>query len=101
MLVRDGGDGADVDEAERRVAGGFDPDELCFVGSDQLADFDLDGGGEGDVDAVRGGDFCEVPVCAAVDIGYGDNVGARGEGLEDRGCRCGAGGEGEGIAGVF
>ena len=47
------------------------------------------------------GDFGEVAVRAAVDIRYGDDVGARGEGLQDIGCGCRAGGEGKGVAGVI
>lgn len=47
--------------------------------------------------AVGGGDFGEVTVRAAVDVGDGDDMGARGEGLEDGGGCGGAGREGESI----
>jgi hypothetical protein len=50
---------------------------------------------------VRGGDFGEVAMGAAIDVGYGDDVGARGEGLEDCCCCGGAGRECEGVARVF
>jgi len=100
VLVRLVCDGADVDEAEGWVARGFDPDELC-VGCDVRADVDLDLGREGDVDAVRLGDLGEVSVGATVDVGDGDDMRARGEGLEDDGGGRGAGREGKGVLGVL
>jgi len=53
------------------------------------------------VDAVCGGDLGEVAVGAAVHVGDGDNMGASGEGLQYYCGRGGAGGEGEGVAGMF
>jgi hypothetical protein len=100
MLVRDGSDGADVDEREGGVGGRFNPDQLR-VGADQLLDVDLDRRAEGHFDIVRERDLGEVAVRAAVDIGYGDDVRARGERLQDVGCRGRAGAEGERIAGVL
>ncbi len=79
VLVRDGRDIADVDEAESWVAWGFDPDQACLVGADQFGDVALDAGGEGDLDAVGSGDLGEIAMGAAVDVGDGDNVGASGE----------------------
>lgn len=61
----------------------------------------LDGRGEGDVHAVGGSDLGEVTVGATVNIGDGDDVGAGGEGLEDVGGGCGAGGKGKRILGVL
>lgn len=51
VVVGDGGDSADVDEGERRVGGRLDPDQFGFR-FDHLGDFDLNGGREGDLDAV-------------------------------------------------
>lgn len=101
MAMGDVDDGADVDQAEGGVGGGLDPDELGLVGADQVLDVQLDGRGEGDVHAVGGSDLGEVAVGATVDIGDGDNVRPGGEGLEDVGGGCGAGGEGESILGVL
>ena len=83
MLVGDGGDGADVDEAQGGVAGAFDPDKLGLVGADEVGDVDLDAGRKGHLDAVGGGDFGEVSMGAAVDVRDGDDVGALGQRLQD------------------
>lgn len=91
-----GDDGADVDEAQGRVGGRLDPDELGLRG-DVRRDVDLDLGGEGDFHAVGLCDLGEVAVGAAVDVRDGDDVGAGGEGLEDDSGGRGAGGEGEGV----
>lgn len=50
---------------------------------------------------MRGGDFGEVAMRAAVDVGDGDDVRTCGEGLQYCCCCGGAGGECEGVAGVF
>lgn len=101
VLAGDVDNGADVDQAEGWVGGGLDPDELGLVGADQVLDVQLDGRGEGDVHAVGGSDLGEVTVGATVNIGDGDDVGAGGQGLEDVGGGCGAGGEGKRILGVL
>ena len=100
VAVCDRGDGADVNEREGGIGGRFDPDEFGLW-ADEFGDIDFDGGGEGYFDAVCECDFGEVAVRAAVDVRDGDDMGAGGEGLEDCGGRGGAGGEGEGVAGVF
>lgn len=101
VLVSNGRNGADVHEAQGRVGRGLDPDEPGLVGADQLGHVGLDGGREGDLDAVGGRDLGEVSVGAAVDVRDGDDVGAAGERLEDVGGGGRAGGEGERIAGVL
>lgn len=68
VLMRDGSDLADVDEGQGRIAGAFDPDELCFVRPDQICYVDFDGRRECDLDAVGRGDLCEVAMRTAVDI---------------------------------
>jgi len=50
---------------------------------------------------VGRGDFCEVAVCAAVDVGYGDDMGALSEGEEDCSGSGGAGSKGESILGML
>ena len=100
MGVGSGHDGADVDQPERGVAGGLDPHELGVL-IDVLADVDLDLRREGDLDAVGLGHLGEVPVGAAVHVGHGDDVRARGERLQDGGGRGAAGREGQGILGVL
>lgn len=100
VLVRLGDDGADVDEAQGRVAGALDPDEAGLVG-DVLADVDLDLGRKRHADAMGLGHLREVAVGAAVDVRHGDDMAARGEALEDRGRRGAAAGEGEGVLGVL
>jgi len=100
VLVRDGSDGADIDEREGGVGGRFNPDQLR-VRADQLLDVDLDRRAEGYFDIVRERDLGEVAVRAAVDIGDGDYVRARGERLQDVGCGGRAGAEGERIASVL
>lgn len=101
MLVSNGRNGADINEAQGRVGRGLDPDEPGLVRADQLGHVGLDGGREGDLDAVGGRDLGEVSVGAAVDVRDGDDVGAAGERLEDVGGGGRAGGEGERIAGVL
>jgi len=66
VLVGDAGDGADVDERERRVRRRLDPDELGFIGPDQVADVDFYRRRERHLHAVREGDFGEVAVRPAV-----------------------------------
>lgn len=76
--VGDGGDGADVDEAERRVRGRFDPDQFRRGWLDQRGQVVRDAGREGHGDAVRGRHSCEIPVRSAVHVGHGDDVRALG-----------------------
>jgi hypothetical protein len=100
VLVRDGRHFADVDERERRVRGRLDPDELGG-GADQLGDVDFDARAEGHLDVVRKGDFGEVAMRAAVDVGHGNDVRAARERLKDVGGGCGARTEREGVPGMF
>lgn len=99
-LVGLGDDGADVDEAQGRVARTLDPDEAGVVG-DVLTNVDLDLGGEGHLDAVGLGDLGEVTVSATVDVGHGDDMAAGGKALEDDSSGGATAGEGEGVAGVL
>lgn len=101
VLVGDVGDGADVDEREGRVGRGFDPDEFGPVGLDHAGDVEFDGGRKGDLDAVGRGDFGEVAMSAAVDVGDGNDMASCSETLEDNGSGGGARGKGESVFGLF
>lgn len=68
VLMGDGGDFADVDEGQGRVAGAFDPDEFRFVRPDQVFYVDFDRWGECDLHAVRGGDLGEVTMRTTVNV---------------------------------
>lgn len=97
MLVGDGSDPADIHQPHSRVRRALDPDKLGIIWPDQPFDINFNARGEGNVNAVRRRDLCEVPVCATVDIGDGYDMGPGGKGLEDRGRGCGTGGEGESV----
>ena len=101
MAVGDLSDGLDIDQAEGGVGGGLDPDKLGVAGANQFLDVQLDGGREGHLDAVGGGNLGEVSVGSAVDIGDRNDVRPAGKGLQDvRGCGR-AGGIGKGVFGVL
>jgi hypothetical protein len=63
----------DVHERECGVRGRLDPDQFRLF-SDQVCDIVADVRRERDMDIVGEGDFGEVAVRAAVDVGYGDDV---------------------------
>jgi hypothetical protein len=87
MLVRNARYIPNIHERERRVRRRLDPYELR-VWADALCDVNFDGRAKGNEHVVGGSDFGEVAICAAVDVGDGDDVGAAGEGLQDVGCGC-------------
>lgn len=91
----------DIDQAEGRVGGGFDPDELSLIGADKILNVNRNARRESHMDAVGCGDLGEVSVGTSVDIGDGDDVGARGEGLQDDSGGGRAGGESKGVLGVL
>jgi hypothetical protein len=68
VLVGNVGNSPDIHQAESRVGGGLDPDELGLR-ADQLLHIQLDRGGEGDMDTVRRSNLGEVSVGTAVNIG--------------------------------
>jgi hypothetical protein len=100
MAVGDLGNGLDIDQAEGGVGGGLDPDELGLR-TDEVLDVKLNGRREGHLNAVGGGDLGEVAVGTTVDIGDRDNVGSRGQGLQDNGSGGRARRESKGILGVL
>lgn len=101
MPVRNSSNGADIHQAQSRVAGRLNPDQLRLVGTDQVLNIQLDRRREGDVHAVGSGDLGEIAMGAAIDIRDGNDVRAGGEGLQDD-SSCGrAGGESQGVAGVL
>lgn len=101
MLMSDGGHLADIHQPKSRVRRALDPDKLGIIGSDQSFNINLDSWGEGNMNAMCRSDFCEVSMGTTVNIGDGDDMGARGKRLEDRGGSCGAGRESEGISCVL
>lgn len=92
---------ADVHQPKRWVRWGLDPDEFGVIWPDQLLNIGLDGRGESDMNAMSGSDLGEVAVGATVNVRNRHDVGAGRKRLKDNGGRRGAGGEGEGISGVF
>lgn len=101
MAVGDLRNSLDIDQAEGGVGGSFDPDELSFIGADKILNVKLNGSGESHMDAVGCSDLGEVSVGTAVDIGDRDDVGARGEGLQDDSGGGRAGRESKGVLGVL
>lgn len=65
MLMRDVGNGADVNEAQSWIARGFDPDEFGVL-LDKAAGVNFDCSRECDADAVGRGYFGEVAVGATI-----------------------------------
>jgi hypothetical protein len=100
VLVGNVGNSPDIHQAESRVGGGLDPDELG-LGADQLLHVQLNGGGEGDLDTVRRSNLGEVSVGTAVNIGDRNDMGASSKGLENVGRSGGAGGEGQSVLGML
>lgn len=100
VLVGNVGNSPDIHQAESRVGGGLDPDELG-LGADQLLHIKFNGRGEGDLDTVRRSNLGEVSVGTTVNIGDRNDVGASSKGLEDVGCSGGAGGEGQSVLGML
>lgn len=64
----------DIDQAKRRVARGFDPDQFRFVWPYQLGNVDFEARRECDLDAMRSCDFGEISVCTAVHVRDRDDV---------------------------
>lgn len=82
---------SDINQAQRRVTGAFDPDEFGLIRSNELGDINFNTRGESDLNAMSSSHFGEVAMRAAVDIGDGNDVRALCEGLknESRSCRTG------------
>ena len=88
MLVGNGRDFSNIDQAKCRIAGAFDPYELGLFWSDEVCNIYFNARRECDLYAVCCCDLCEIAMGTAVDIGYGNDMGALGEGLENCGCCC-------------
>ena len=65
---------ANIDESQSRIARALDPYQLGLVRSYKLSNVDFDAGREGDLDAVRSGDFCEIPMGTTIDVRDGDDM---------------------------
>jgi len=85
VLVGNVSNGLDINEAQRGVGGGLDPDELG-VGADDSGDI---GGiskvNKGNLDSEGRGDLGEVTVGASIDVVDRDNVRSSREGADDGG----------------
>ena len=68
MLMRDAGDGADVGQAQCRIAGRLDPDELRLTGTDELGNVKFDAGRKSDLYAMSGGNLRKIAMCPAIDV---------------------------------
>lgn len=58
-----------VDQAQGRIAGAFDPYQLGLIRTDELGHVDLNAGRKCDLNTMGCGDFGEVAMCTAIDIG--------------------------------
>lgn len=79
MLVGNGCDISNIDQAESRVAGAFNPYELRLIWPDELCNVYFDAWGERNLNAVCCCDFCEIAMRPSVDIRNGNDVGALSE----------------------
>ena len=101
MLMRYCRDSPYINQFQRRIARSLDPYQFRLVRPYLTCYIEFDTWGECDLHTMGCSHLGEISVCAAVDIGDGDDMGACGEGLEDDGCGCGAGGESEGVFGLL
>jgi len=76
VLVGNGCDISNIDQAESRVAGAFNPYELRLIWPDELCNVYFDAWGERNLNAVCCCDFCEIAMRPSVDVGNGNDVGA-------------------------
>lgn len=68
MLVGNGSDVPDINQAQSRVTRRFNPDEFRLVGPDHVGDIKLDAWRKRHLHAVRRGHLGEVTVSAPVDV---------------------------------
>ena len=57
-----------IDQAKRRVARAFNPDQFRFVRPYQLGNVDFEARRECDLNTMRRCNFCEISMCTAVHI---------------------------------
>lgn len=81
MTMRHRGYFADIHQAQGGIARTLDPDQFRLIRPNQFGNVDLNAGGKCYLHAMRRGDFGEVAVRAAIDVGDGDNVRALGQRL--------------------
>ena len=101
MLMRYCRDSPYINQLQRRIARSLDPYQFRLVRPYLTGYIEFDTWGECDLHTMGCSHLGEISVCATVDIGDGNDMGACGEGLEDDGCGCGAGGESEGVFGLL
>lgn len=64
----------DVHQAQRRVAGAFNPYEFSLVRPDELRNIDLDARRERDLDVMGRGHFGKVAMGATIDVRDGNHM---------------------------
>lgn len=57
-----------IDQAQRRVARAFNPDQLCFIRPDELGNVDFEARRECDLNAMRSCNLGEISVCTAINV---------------------------------
>ena len=84
IRMRNLGNLLDVHQSQRRVRRRLDPDQLGILGPDQLLHVHLDGRSKSHMNAMGRSHLGEVSMRSTVDVGDGNNMRARGQGLEYR-----------------
>jgi len=77
--MRDFGASRDVGDRHARIAGRFDPHELCLWTHRAIKRLQVGRWGEADFNPAAIADFVEQPIRAAVDVRSGDDMVARAE----------------------
>lgn len=97
MAMRHGCDIFDIDQPQRWIRRGLDPDQLSLIRTNQFLHVHFNGRREGDINTMGGSNLGEVPVGSAIDIRYGNDMRSDGQGLKNRSCGGRARGKGEGV----
>lgn len=84
IRMRNLGDLLDIHQSQRRVRRRLNPDQLSILRPDQLLHVHFDGRGESHLNTMGRSHLGEVSMRSTVDVGDGNNMRARGQGLEDR-----------------
>lgn len=84
ICMRNLGNLLDIHQSQRRIRRRLNPDQLGIFGPDQLLHVHFDGRGESHLNAMGRSHLGEVSMRSTVDVGDGNNMRARSQGLEDR-----------------
>lgn len=101
MAMRDGCYVPNINQAQRRVAGRFNPHKTSFFWSYEVRNVELDARGEGHLYTVRCGDLCKVSMGATVNVRHRDDMGSGRQRLEDARSRRRTRRKREGVSGVL